>query len=189
MHQFFGLNFKLAIQSIWPGKFLSSFMGCLTKIMEYTVVSVLTLYCVIVFCVAHMFRHLNVKMFQIADKSTDASAYPWIGVYLENWRRHYVLVCQLVDEINSFFGVTLLITMTHSFTNLICDTFEFFSSFHSKELSSLLVHFGQIFIHLFRFSIISFGSHFLESEVSGYWHDNELSFDIGFNTLKNYFFL
>lgn len=81
------VNIKLAIGSIWPGKFLASFLGCLTMIVDFATVSILTLYCAIVSIVVHMFRHLNTSI--STPKLSTVSSSDWLRDYLENRTTRY----------------------------------------------------------------------------------------------------
>lgn len=144
---------------------ITTISGCLSKMTEYGVTNVLMLFSVIVLSVAQLFRQLNLSLLQLTGTPSSKFSIELLSIYLEQWRRHHVLVCQLVDEMKSFFGVILLVSLAHSFVSLITDSFEISMAVRTSNWFLVFIFVSRVSINLLRFSTVCFGCWFLESEV------------------------
>lgn len=158
------MNLKQAIDVAHLGK-LTSLFSCLSKTTEFFVISVLALFSVVTLSAAQLFRRLNSKILQFCATPHTMSTDDVLIFYLDRWRRQHTLVCQLVDEIQSFFGVVLLVALIHSFVSLITDSFEITMALKKSDHVLIFVFLVRFFLNLLRFGVVCFVSWYLESEV------------------------
>lgn len=132
--------------------------------METIATSIVISFCVINWIVVHLLRNLNSQMDEFSTTPSAAMSSDVMAITLENWRRQHTLVCQLIDEIKSFFGLILLIDVAHSFVSLITDSFEITVAFQKGGFlrSTFIIRLVQ---HLVLFSFVSFGSDLVQTAV------------------------
>lgn len=138
-------------------------MGCLMKLTEIVVISVWILFYIIILSVGQLFRYLNSTILQLGTIQLNNSTVDSMTYELERWRRRHALVCQLVEEVSSFFGVILLLSVTHSFVNFIVNTFEITNQRFNFQMG--LIFLGRFSLNILRFSTICYGCSLVESEV------------------------
>ncbi len=172
------LNLNLAIEDFRPSADLAeTLIEALSKISEVVSLSILVLFCVLVWATSHMFRYLNFKFAEFANSCSSSldllNSLDLVESELEKWRRHHSLVCQLVEQINSCFGIILLVGVIHSFVSFITDSFEITAIMALSSNKSLQTHFLIRFSqHFLLLSLVCLGSHYLQSEVRSL-HNNK----------------
>ena len=145
----------------------------IAKMTETLSFSIIALFCILVCAISRMFRCLNLKAASLSlsagsnkvTMSCSLSSVGFVSSKLENWRRHYSLVCQLVDQMNSCFGIIILVTMAHSFVNFTTDSFEVVLAFISNKKTIQTRFLILLFKHFFLLSSVCLGSYLLQSEV------------------------
>lgn len=132
--------------------------------METIATSIVILFCAIIWSVVELFRHVNSKIEKLSNPLLVVSSVDLLAVHFDSFRRQHTLVCKLVDEVQSFFGVIVLIALAHSFVSLITDSFEIATALKSYSMlsSTFICFLGQ---HLIVFSLICYGCDLLQSEV------------------------
>lgn len=150
---------------IVPNELFTSLFGCIAKATEIIVISVWVLFCVITWTTVHLFRCLNSNLLQIAAVSSTNKSETYLTSRLIQWSRRHQTVCELVEQVNSFFGWILLLMVTHSFVTLIVDSFEITMFFNMFDIFNGLVFLGRLSINVLRFSTVCYGCWLLESEV------------------------
>lgn len=95
-------------------KFIFECLACITWSIEI-------LFCIIIFHASAMFDTVNDQIQAILEgNNLDTSS------QLETWRQNHVLVCQLVDNINSCFGIMLLTSIGCYFIGFMLLPFELY---------------------------------------------------------------
>lgn len=137
----------------------------MSKVIESIANTVVIFFCVITWSVVCLLRYFNQKIDEFSKMSPADMSSNMMTVYLENWRRQHTLVCQLIEEIKSFFGLILLISLAHAFVSLITDSFEITVAFQSLSFlrTTFMVRFLQ---HFVLFSFICFGTDLIQNEVN-----------------------
>lgn len=137
----------------------------LSKLLETISLSIVALFCSIVWVVYRMFNYLNLKAAEFSSiLPLSIGSFNLIKTHLENWRRQHTLVCQLVDRINSCFGIILLVAMTHSFVSFISDTYEIALAYTNNSTLELRF-FIRLFQHFTLLTLVCLGSYLLQAEV------------------------
>jgi hypothetical protein len=164
-----GLNVRLAINHLRTTESIDkvALITSLSKLSETLSLSILVLLSILVWSTIYLFRFVNLNSVGLLTAITSpSSSSPSFSVSqkLENWRRFHVLICQLVDRINSCFGFILLVAMTHGFISFISDSFEITMAFsnHDTFQTRFLIRFCQHFALLFA---VCYSSYRLQSEV------------------------
>ena len=142
----------------------TAIMGA-SKVVETIATSIVILFCVIIWSVVDLFRYLNLKVDMLSSPFIDLPSANLISVHLESFRRQHTLMCRLVDEIQSFFGLILLFALAHSFISLITDSFEVAMAFKRSDYHLPITFIFFSGHHLIVFSLICFGCDLLQSEV------------------------
>lgn len=159
----FGINLNSGLGYFLSKSSLESVIIGVSEIMETIATSIVVLFCIITWSGVELFRQLNSKIDKLSNPLFVASSAE-LAVHFDSIRRQHTLACKLVDEIQSFFGVIVLIALAHSFVSLITDSFEIATALKSYNLlsSTFLCFLGQ---HLIIFSLICYGCDMLQSEV------------------------
>ena len=87
-------------------------------------IGIRTIFVVLTSTAALLFKELDERMEKIAKQSeTDPNPdrFQYQSTKLNEWRRHYDLICKLVELINRCFGFCLLLITTHDFATSIYD--------------------------------------------------------------------
>ena len=87
-------------------------------------IAIRTAFAVLTSTAALLFEELSERIEDMAEKSISDPEFGHRKVTAEelnDWRRHYDLVCRLVEQINRSFGVVLLLMTGHDFATAIMD--------------------------------------------------------------------
>ncbi len=160
------MNLFLAFNGNPPNPQLLDLLSIPTsKISETISLTIMALFCVFVWVIYRMFGYLNLKAAEFPSiLSSSFGSINFMSSHLENWRRHYTLVCQLVDRINTCFGVIVLVAMAFSFVTFITDTYEItlaFSNSYALETRFLI----RLFQHIFLLTSVCLLSYLVKEEV------------------------
>ena len=90
-------------------------MGLWSRMAE---IAIRTCFVVFTTTAALLFDELDKRIEEMATKSADCEE--MMG-QMNDWRSHYDLVCQLVEQINRSFGLVLLLITGHDFATAIMD--------------------------------------------------------------------
>ena len=167
------MNVRLAVNHLRTTESIDkvALITSISKLSETLSLSILVLFFILVWSTIYLFRFVNlnsVGLLTAVTSSSSSSSSPSfvfsVSQKLENLRRFHVLICQLVDRINSCFGFILLVAMTHGFISFISDSFEITMAFsnHDTFQTRFLIRFCQHFALLFA---VCYSSYRLQSEV------------------------
>ena len=83
---------------------------------------------------------------------------------MEHWKQNYVLICQLVTEINLCFGIVLLFTICYGFINFI--NYSFNLSYPAEITVQWISMYGAYFFNqAFQLFLLMYVGSRLETEV------------------------
>ena len=138
-----------------PLPFIAAFWARMTEIAITTTFTTMT------FTASVLFEELLNRADDLSE-DCNSSNLDKVSGKLDEWRRHYDLVCQFVDKINFCFGPVLLIKIATGFASPI---FDFFQILLTKGLVPR--HYFEFFHTIFRFfTVIIVPSYLLTQQVT-----------------------
>ena len=123
--------------------------------------SIATLFLIFVCIAIVLFRELLKKM-----QEQQRSLLMPSELELETWKQHYVLICQLISQINSCFGIIILITLCFGYIDVTNSLFKIISSTAKLTPETIGTFIDYFLVRTTQLFLIMYSSSCLEFEVS-----------------------
>jgi len=130
-----------------------------TNVNHFIIDVILTLFYVLVSCSADLLALLDrrVKALIIGSNCKQINDC-LLASELEKWRRHHILVCQLIEHINTCFGLIILTFIAYSFVSFITCCYLLYDSIGSDKNNLFIVSSTELLqkaVHMFTFIGVS----------------------------------
>lgn len=129
----------------------------LSNVTYFVAMTIQTLFCVLVFTTALLFKTLISRLSTISKDSGRAGS-----LMVDEWRKHYEMICRLIEEINSCFGLILIITFGHCFVTSAKFSTQIFNKDGRTRWGNYFFILGQLYVRLV---LITVGSQYMHNQV------------------------
>lgn len=137
--------------------FIPKPLGIILSNISYVIaMTIQALFYILVSTAALLFKHLRKKLKTVGSENSEQTS-----LRLDEWRKQYDLVCQLVDKINSCFGLILIITVCHCFVTSAKFSTQIFNG-ERKQWKNYFFILVQLYVRLL---VIIVGSHYMHRQV------------------------
>ena len=120
-------------------------------------------------CTSKNCKYLNQK--NIRDVRGDDNELPGYWEYkLLKWKRKYLIISELVDQMQRCFSIVLLIITTSQFIRMITSSFKLMRKIHKQEWTNSMDILYRLFIELSHFIPLIYTPYKISEKVSRIYH-------------------